>query len=47
VAGPLVPAQMEAGTKGSRPKALFPLVLIESMYDLTIRTPFVYKYKIF
>jgi hypothetical protein len=27
VAGPLVPAQMEAGTKGSRPKARFPLVL--------------------
>jgi hypothetical protein len=26
VAGPLVPAQMEAGTKGSRPKAHFPLV---------------------
>jgi hypothetical protein len=26
VAGPLVLAQMEAGTKGSRPKARFPLV---------------------
>jgi hypothetical protein len=26
VAGPLVPAQMEAGTKGSRPKARFLLV---------------------
>jgi hypothetical protein len=28
VAGPLVPAQMEAGTKGSRPKALFLLVFL-------------------
>jgi hypothetical protein len=27
VAGPLVPAQMEAGTKGSRPKARFLLVI--------------------
>jgi hypothetical protein len=26
VAGPLVPAQIAAGTKGSRPKARFPLV---------------------
>jgi hypothetical protein len=26
VAGPLVPAQLEAGTKGSRPKARFLLV---------------------
>jgi hypothetical protein len=28
VAGPLVPAQMEAGTKGSRPKARFLLVTV-------------------
>jgi hypothetical protein len=28
VAGPLVPVQMEAGTKGSRPKARFPLVKV-------------------
>jgi hypothetical protein len=27
VAGPLVPAQIAAGTKGSRPKARFPLVV--------------------
>jgi hypothetical protein len=28
VAGPLVPTQIAAGTKGSRPKARFPLVIV-------------------
>jgi hypothetical protein len=41
VAGPLVPAQMEAGTKGSRPKALFPLVTKFNHKIATIRKIFI------
>jgi hypothetical protein len=33
VAGPLVPAQMEAGTKGSWPKARFLLVIPKKLYS--------------
>jgi hypothetical protein len=38
VAGPLVPAQMEAGTKGSRPKARFLLV-----HATRILRPFIFS----
>ena len=31
MAGPLVPAQRQAGTKGSRPKARFPLVWVPNV----------------
>jgi hypothetical protein len=41
VAGPLVPAQMEAGTKGSWPKALFPLVIYMFSSFITLRFSFV------